>query len=99
MQSISVGPAIEIGSVTPRCCPLAAIPALPAAAMEGGFVDARRWGEGYQKLKTEKRRNKQKLHKRNLGPVRRSVLKKKPGTACKASNKTEKHDNPCQAQA
>jgi hypothetical protein len=71
--------------------------------MEGGFVDARRRGEGYQKLKTEKRRNKQKLHERNLGPVRpsvrRYVLKKKPGTACKASNKTEKYDNPCQAQA
>jgi hypothetical protein len=73
MQSISVGPAIEIGSVTPRYCPLAAIPALPAAATEGGFVDARRWGEGYQKLKTKKRHNKQKLQTRNLGPVRPSV--------------------------
>jgi hypothetical protein len=41
--------------------------------MEGGFVDARRRGEGYQKLKTGKRRNKQKLHERNLGPVRPSV--------------------------
>lgn len=72
MQSISVGPAMEMGSVTPRCCPFAGIPGRPAAAMKRG---SRERGEiNPPKPQHEERRDQQiKLHRRSLDPVRPSV--------------------------